>query len=349
MRIGFVVNQIETEQATYTTTRLAMAAVNRGHEAWLIGTGDLALDPDDYVRARARSAPKAKYKSLDTYLDEVRGPHGRAERITVDDLDVLMLRNDPAEDIGRRTWAQMAGILFGRAALRRGVIVLNDPTALALAANKMYFQLFPEEVRPATLITRDRNEIRHFAQRARRRRGDQAAARLRRPGRVPGPQKRPGQPQPDDRGRQPRRLRHRPGIPAGRRRGRHAAVRDERRAAEIQGQISRPSAGSAPATTSAAISTPAAARPRPRSTTGPCRIVEIVRPKLVADGMFLVGLDIVGDKLMEINVFSPGGLGSAQSFEGVNFAAAVIMALERKVQYMGYYQRNFNNIDMATL
>ena len=140
-----------------------MAAVNRGHEAWLIGTGDLALDPDDYVRARARSAPKAKYKSLDTYLEELRGPQARAERITVDDLDVLMLRNDPAEDIGRRTWAQMAGIMFGRAALRRGVIVLNDPTALALAANKMYFQLFPEEVRPATLITRDRDEIRHFA------------------------------------------------------------------------------------------------------------------------------------------------------------------------------------------
>ncbi|HEX4415962.1 MAG TPA: glutathione synthase, partial [Lacipirellulaceae bacterium] len=163
MKVGFVVNQIETESPTYTTTRLAMAAVNRGHEAWLIGTGDLALDPDDYVRARARAAPKPKYKSLDTYLEELRGPHGRSERITVDDLDVVMLRNDPAEDLARRTWAQMAGIMFGRAALRRGVIVLNDPTSLALAANKMYFQLFPEEVRPATLITRDRNEIRHFA------------------------------------------------------------------------------------------------------------------------------------------------------------------------------------------
>ena len=44
------------------------------------------------------------------------------------------------------------------------------------------------------------------------------------------------------------------------------------------------------------------------------RIAEIVRPKIVQDGMFLVGLDIVGDKLMEINVFSPGGLGSAQRF-----------------------------------
>ena len=41
------------------------------------------------------------------------------------------------------------------------------------------------------------------------------------------------------------------------------------------------------------------------------RLVEIVRPKLVSDGMFLVGLDIVSDKLLEINVFSPGGLGSA--------------------------------------
>ncbi len=30
--------------------------------------------------------------------------------------------------------------------------------------NKMYFQLFPEEVRPRTLITRDRDEIKKFAQ-----------------------------------------------------------------------------------------------------------------------------------------------------------------------------------------
>jgi len=78
-------------------------------------------------------------------------------------------------------------------------------------------------------------------------------------------------------------------------------------------------------------------------------IAEIVRPKLVEDGMFLVGLDIVGDKLMEINVFTPGGLGSARQFENVNFAHAVINALERKVDYMKYYRRNFNNVDMATL
>ena len=79
------------------------------------------------------------------------------------------------------------------------------------------------------------------------------------------------------------------------------------------------------------------------------RIAEMVRPKLVQDGMFLVGLDIVGDKLMEINVFSPGGLGSAQKFEGVNFSRAVVQALERKVQYQEFYKRNFDNTDLATL
>ena len=79
------------------------------------------------------------------------------------------------------------------------------------------------------------------------------------------------------------------------------------------------------------------------------KVAEIVRPKLVQDGMFLVGLDIVGDKLMEINVFSPGGLGSAQKFEKVNFTHAVLDALESKVHYMKYYQRNFDNVEMATL
>jgi glutathione synthase len=79
------------------------------------------------------------------------------------------------------------------------------------------------------------------------------------------------------------------------------------------------------------------------------RLAEIVRPKLVQDGMFLAGLDIVGDKLMEINVFSPGGLGSAQKLEKVDFTHAVINALESKCQYMGYYHRNFDNVEMATL
>ena len=72
-------------------------------------------------------------------------------------------------------------------------------------------------------------------------------------------------------------------------------------------------------------------------------------PVFVPLGMFLVGLDIVGNKLMEINVFSPGGLGSAQKFEKVNFSHAVIQGMERKVDYMSFYRRNFDNAEMASL
>jgi glutathione synthase len=79
------------------------------------------------------------------------------------------------------------------------------------------------------------------------------------------------------------------------------------------------------------------------------RIAEIVRPKIVADGMWMVGLDIVGDKLMEINVFSPGGLGSAQKFEGVNFSLAVLDDLERKVRYQQHYGRQLRSADLSSL
>jgi glutathione synthase len=52
---------------------------------------------------------------------------------------------------------------------------------------------------------------------------------------------------------------------------------------------------------------------------------------------------------MEINVFSPGGLGSAQKFTKINFNKYVIEALERKVGYSQYYGRNFDNAEMCTL
>jgi glutathione synthase len=325
-----------------------MAAVNLGHEAWLIGTGDFAFDPDDTVRARARTAPPGKYKSGKTFLQELRGSKGRVERISVEDLDVLMLRNDPAQDQGPRGWAQQAGIVFGRAAMRHGVIVLNDPNGLNNAINKMYFQLFPEEVRPATLITRDRDEIRAFAlehnndvvikplqgsggQGVFRIVGDQLGnlnqmiESISRDGYVVAQEYLPLAAEGD------LRLFMMNGHPL-RYKGKYAAFRRVRSGDDIRSNIH---AGGKKA--QAVVDDKA------------LRIAEIVRPKLVADGMFFVGLDIVGDKMMEINVFSPGGLGSAQSFENVNFTIPVIEALERKVQYMGFYQRNFNNVDMATL
>ena len=78
-------------------------------------------------------------------------------------------------------------------------------------------------------------------------------------------------------------------------------------------------------------------------------LAELVRPKLIQDGMFLVGLDIIGNKLMEINVFSPGGLWGLERMEGVPFSHEVIHAIEHKVEYRQQNQQGFNNIELATL
>uniref|UniRef100_B3EN94 Glutathione synthetase n=1 Tax=Chlorobium phaeobacteroides (strain BS1) TaxID=331678 RepID=B3EN94_CHLPB len=348
MRIGFVVNDVLTEQAGYTTIRLAMAAVNMGHEAWIMGVGDLAYATDEKIKAFARSVGGKKYKLSESFLKELHGKSSRKEQITVDDLDVLMLRNDPSADIVTRPWAQSAGFIFGRIAMRHGVIVLNHPNSLANSLNKMYFQLFPEEVRPTTLITMDKDEVRQFA----RENGgnivlkplqgsggqnvflvrkddlsnlNQIVEAVSRDGYVIAQEYLPEAMEGDTR------LFLMNGQPL-KSNGRYAAFQRIRHGDDIRSNIH---AGGKIA--HAEISETH------------LRIAEIVRPRIVQDGMFLVGLDIVGDKLMEINVFSPGGLGSAHKLEKVNFSQVVIEALERKVDYMRYYRRNFDNIEMNTL
>ncbi len=347
MKIGFLVNDVMTEEAGYTTTRLGCEAASQGHEVFVFGVGDLAYDPDERIRARARTFAKRSYKSLQTYLSDMQGKNALRARVTVDELDVLMLRNVPSDDYLKRPWAATIAAEFGRLAMRHGVIVVNDPNGLAKASSKMYFQLFPDEVRPQTLITRDRDEIKAFANAQGRivlkplqgsgganvflvQSSDlpnlnQMIDAVSRDGFVIAQEYLPAAEAGD------MRLFVMNGRPL-QVKGKYAAFRRLRSDDDMRSNIH---AGGklAPAEVDDAA----------------LRIAEIVRPKLVQDGMFLVGLDIVGTKLMEINVFSPGGLGSAQKFTKTNFNRYVIGALERKVNYMHYYGRNFDNVDMCTL
>lgn len=78
-------------------------------------------------------------------------------------------------------------------------------------------------------------------------------------------------------------------------------------------------------------------------------VAEMVRPKLIQDGMFLVGLDIVGDKILEINVFTPGGLPNIAELHGVDLSVDVITALEQKVEMRKNYGGQISNRALATL
>jgi glutathione synthase len=79
------------------------------------------------------------------------------------------------------------------------------------------------------------------------------------------------------------------------------------------------------------------------------RVAELIRPKLLADGMFLVGIDIVGDKILEVNVFSPGNLKACCELAGVNFAAAILESIERKVEIAGEFPGAFDNKTLAVM
>ena len=154
MRIAFVVNDIKTEHPGYTTTHLAQAATNMGHEAWYISVSDFCYEDDENVHAIATRVAKKGHRSCNSYLDDLHGKDAIRENINLAELDVVMLRNDPSEDATSRPWARLAGINFARFAMSQGVLVVNDPDGLTQSVNKLYLQQFPAEVRPTALITR---------------------------------------------------------------------------------------------------------------------------------------------------------------------------------------------------
>lgn len=348
MRIGFVINDIRSEKSGYTTVRLAMKAHNMGHEVYMMGVGDLAYYPDGFMGARAHRATKNKFKSSENYLNCIQGDKAIEERITAPDLDILMLRNDPAAEGDNQGWAQIAGVVFGQLATQSGVIVLNDPNSLADAFNKMYFQHFPEVVRPRTLITRDVKEIRQFYEEQHEKiilkplQGsggtgvfivkeddatnlNQMVEAISRDGYVIAQEYLKAASEGDVR------LFVMNGE-ALQSKGKYAAFRRKNESGDIRSNVH------------------VGGKVHPvKVDETMLKIVEIVRPKLIQDGMFLVGLDIVGDKLMEINVFSPGGLGVVSEMEGVDFTETVIEAFEKKVEYRKTYSGQISNQTIAVL
>ena len=59
-------------------------------------------------------------------------------------------------------------------------------------------------------------------------------------------------------------------------------------------------------------------------------IVEAMSNKLVADGMYFVGIDVIGDKVVEINADSPGGMQSVERLYEIDVCPTVIEVLERR-------------------
>ena len=347
MKLGLVINDLERENPQYTTMLVSRLAHGRGHQVWVIEAEDLGQDADGTVHAWGRRARSKKIDANEKYLKALK--ETEPTRIAVDDLDILWLRNDPADDMDRRPWVSTAAILFGQLAVRRGVVVLNDPFSLSNALNKTYFQHVPDEARPRTLISRDPETVKSFI--VEELGGDGVIKPLQGSG-----------------GRNVFVVRG--GDTANINQMIEAVSRDgyivaqeylpEARNGDIRLFVmnGRPLEREGVTAVMRRVNKNGDARSNMHAGGKPEKVemteeiyalCELVRPMLVKDGMFLAGLDIVGDKLMEVNVFSPGGLSSCSKMWGVDFGSSIVDALERKVTHKRHYASHVGNLEYATL
>ena len=328
MRIAFFVNEIATEISEFATTRLAMAAGKRGHEPWYVGVGDLDYREDDGIGARGVQATYEKNDELKSFLDRVQ----EADRteIDLDRFDAVWIRNEAVDDLEERPWAANAGVEFGRLLAQRGVTVVNDPRTLARAGSKLYLHEFPQSIRPRGLISRDADKIKDFIEEV----GGSVVkpiygAKGRSVFMIEGP---------DD-----------PNvnqiIEAVCEHG-YATVQEfvaggedgDLRLFILDGEILSHGDDYA-----AFRRIPGGDDPRANISTGgkprsvelsdkEFEIVATMKNKLIDDGMFFVGVDIVGDKVVEINAESPGGLQSAEHFADYDWGLTICDALEQRVR-----------------
>lgn len=348
MLIAFFVNDIEREYENYTTTTLAHAASKRGHGLCYVTPSDFVLNSDDSLSVHGRFLPDRRFKERRTFFRALKSDSEcEIRKLDASDIDVLMLRNDPSIDFDR-PWAMEAGILFGREAAKRGVIVLNDPESLGKAVNKLYFQSFPTAARAETLITKHAADIKAFAK---EHKGNIILKPLQGSG---GAGVFKLDPKNQSNLNQMIEAIGRDGyiiaqayVPAAKKGdirmfmmdgkplqvdGKYAALRRVAPKGDIRSNIHVGAKAEAVEIGETEL-----------------RVAELIRPKLIADGMFLVGIDIVGEKVLEVNVFSPGNLESCSALAGVDFTSPVLDSIERKVAIAKQYQRAFDNKRLAVM
>ena len=328
MKIAFFVNEVDTEDSEFTTTRLAKAAAQLEHEVWYVGVGDVDYDPDEKLRARGHRAAFAQGDDLKSFLLRAQNDDQGAA-ITLDEFDAVWLRNDSIQDLQKRPWATSMGVVFGQMLVDRGVTVVNDPVGLSRAGSKLYLQEFPPEIRPCCIVTRHLEEIRDFVGRVGR--------TIVKP--LYGAQGRNVFVIEDEEDPNLKQI-----VAAILEDGYITAQQFVPRAEEgdlrlflLNGELLK-----VDGTYAAFKRVPRGNDVRANVSTGgrpedveisdrELRIVETIRDRLMKDGMFFVGIDVIGDKVVEINAESPGGMQSVEHFSGIDFGLAICEALEKRV------------------
>lgn len=322
MRFMFLVNDAYAIQPSQTTAML-IAAAARHHTVWVSGVDSLSCGSEG-PWACAKRLPATAADSLVALMGAIATLPSEPVPLTQSAIDVLFMRTNPARDIARSATHQTA-LAIARLAEDQGVKVINRPDGLIRAATKLYLLELPAFTRPLTLVSQNRAEIVAFIEKlpmptvlkplqgtrgndvffvssAADKNLNQIIDVISRQGLVMVQACIPG------------------------------AEAGDTRVVVMNGEIleidGKPAAiCRVPKKGDFRSNIHAGGTAEPGVITNDMRqTVAAIGDKLVRDGLFLVGLDFIGSQLLELNVFSTGGLRDAERFTNQAFAECIIGA-----------------------
>lgn len=325
MRMSVFVNRVSELNTKMTTLMLITRAVARGHEVLVCEVNQFGLRADDVLTLAGRWVKPA----ADDHASLTQLVAQPIVTVGCHEVDVIMMRTNPARD-RERLWAHDSALVFAQLAADRGTLVLNDPAGLQMASNKLYLARLPAECRPESLVTRDHDAIAEFIRNV----GGPCVLKP-----LHGTHGRDVfRVAPSDLGN----LRQIVDVLT---RSDYAIVQEYLEAATrgdtrvllmdgeplvLDGQsvaIRRVARGD-----DFRCNVSAGARPEAGDfTAGMLRTVALMSPHLRKAGLFFTGLDFIGTKVVEVNVFSPGGLRAAERYFAKDFTGAVIARIEERV------------------
>ena len=301
LRIAIQMDPLSTVNIDADTTfALAEVAQARGHKLWLYEPRHLSFDTGR-VTARARPvtfqrvADQPGITGEETLLD------------LADDIDVVLMRQDPPFDMAYITACHILELLKGQ------TLVLNDPEFVRSGPEKLFPLLFPEII-PDTLISRDLKSILDF--RARHRdiiikplygNGGAGVFRMKE----------------DDSNFSSlmEMFLERTREPLIAQAFLKAVSNGDKRIILVDGKAvgainRRPKEGE----TRSNLHVGGTAEPV-ELTEIDLNICNAIGPELKRRGQIFVGIDVIGDKLTEVNVTSPTGIQELKRFTGIDAAA----------------------------
>lgn len=348
MKICFVLNDVKNER--YGTSIMIMSSAHaRGHEVFAMSVGDFNFHHDEPISINSTRLPENfKTDSAEEFLEALKGPDAKKQTISSSILDVLFIRNNPTEEDSGRSWAEQAGVAFGKMMQQQGVLVLNDAFALSHAfIDKLYFEELPQEIKPDSLITRNKDDILDFWKKHNKKMVlkplegsggqnvfliheneknlNQIIETIQQDGYVIAQEYLP-----DVKNGDVRILLMNGRVMA--KDGKQAIIR------RVSGEGEFRSNFALGATADSSDLTPEMQR-----------IVDLTAPKIISDGLFFVGLDVVKNKLIEINVLSPGGMEHFDEIGLPDFTHIIVKAIERKVEYKSLYGHQLSNKELACM